>query len=141
VATDVSQAALAVAAANVARYGVHNVELCLGEGYAAVGAGRFDLIVSNPPYVADGDPHLRQGDLRFEPRGALAAGPDGLRVLRAIVQDAPSYLNAGGSILLEHGFDQAEAVQGLLVAAGLTQVSSWRDLAGIARVAGARKLN
>jgi release factor glutamine methyltransferase len=141
VATDVSQAALEVAATNVARHGAHNVELRLGEGYAAARAERFDLIVSNPPYVAEGDSHLRQGDLRFEPRVALVAGPDGLGVLRAFVQDAPSHLSAGGSILLEHGFDQGQAVQGLLAAAGFTQVSSWRDLAGMRRVAGARKLN
>jgi release factor glutamine methyltransferase len=140
VATDVSQAALEVAAVNVTRHEARNVELRSGQGYAAVGAERFDLIVSNPPYVADGDPHLRRGDLRFEPRLALAAGPDGLAVLRAVVQDAPSHLNRDGWILLEHGFGQGQAVQRLLGAAGLTQVSGWPDLAGLVRAAGARKL-
>ena len=95
---------------------------------------RYDLIISNPPYIADNDPHLQQGDLRFEPLSALVSGPDGLDDLRLIIAQAPSYLSANGWLLLEHGFDQAGAVRELLQQAGFVDVSSQRDLSGHERI-------
>jgi len=97
---------------------------------------RFDLIVSNPPYIASDDPHLEQGDLRFEPRGALTDDADGLSAIRVIVQRAPFLLAPGGALWLEHGYDQAEAVRALLTERGLTEVRSATDLAGIERISG-----
>ncbi|MDD3528301.1 MAG: peptide chain release factor N(5)-glutamine methyltransferase, partial [Gallionellaceae bacterium] len=102
-------------------------------------AGRvFDLIVSNPPYVPEADPHLAEGDVRFEPRTALAAGAEGLDAIRAIVAQAPAHLADGGWLLLEHGYDQGEAVPALLRGAGYAEVFMERDLAGLARVSGGR---
>jgi release factor glutamine methyltransferase len=98
---------------------------------------RFDAIVSNPPYIACGDPHLSQGDLRFEPRGALTDEADGLSAIRKIVAGAPVRLAANGVLWIEHGYDQAEAVRALLTAQGLARVHSQRDLAGIERISGA----
>jgi release factor glutamine methyltransferase len=100
---------------------------------------RFDVIVSNPPYIASGDPHLSEGDLRFEPRGALTDEADGLSAIRAIVAGAPARLAVGGALWIEHGYDQAEAVRGLLSAQGFAQVCSERDLAGIERISGGRR--
>ncbi|WP_321949165.1 peptide chain release factor N(5)-glutamine methyltransferase [Paraburkholderia sp. J10-1] len=99
---------------------------------------RFEAIVSNPPYIASGDPHLEQGDLRFEPRGALTDEADGLTALRAIVAGAPARLAPGGVLWMEHGYDQAAAVRALLESAGFTDVRSERDLAGIERISGGR---
>lgn len=128
-AVDRSADALAVAAANAQRLGlqVHFRQASWLEG-AATG---FDLIVSNPPYIAQADPHL--ASLVHEPLSALAAGADGLDDLRTIVRQAPAHLATGGWLLLEHGWDQAGAVRGLLEAAGFAQVGSRRDLAGIER--------
>jgi release factor glutamine methyltransferase len=98
----------------------------------------FDLVVANPPYVASGDRHLAEGDLRFEPKQALVAGADGLGALRTIVAGAAAHLRPGGWLLVEHGHGQAAAVRALLVAAGLVDPLARRDLAGILRVAGAR---
>ena len=135
-ATDASAAALDVAAANARRLGAR-VEFCCGDWYQALPADRvFDLIVSNPPYIARGDAHLGQGDLRFEPQAALTDGADGLRALAAIVAGAPARLAPGGQLWMEHGWDQAQAVRGLLAAAGFGGVASLRDLAGIERVSG-----
>ena len=103
-------------------------------------ARRFDLIVSNPPYIAANDHHLQQGDLRFEPPQALAAGPDGLDDLRIIIGGAPTHLNPGGWLLLEHGYDQEAPVQALLRDAGFAEVFTRRDLAGQPRVSGGRWL-
>ncbi|MFM0116467.1 peptide chain release factor N(5)-glutamine methyltransferase [Paraburkholderia nemoris] len=99
---------------------------------------RFDVIVSNPPYIASGDPHLSEGDLRFEPRGALTDEADGLSAIRKIVAGAPTRLTANGVLWLEHGYDQAEAVRALLTAQGFMQVRSEHDLAGIERISGGR---
>ncbi|MBE7939808.1 MULTISPECIES: peptide chain release factor N(5)-glutamine methyltransferase [Ramlibacter] len=134
-AVDASADALAVAAANAQRLGLR---LALRQADWLQGAGRFGFILSNPPYIAQGDPHLP--DLRFEPPGALVAGPDGLDDLRRLVQDAPDHLEAGGWLLLEHGHDQAAAVCSLLAARGFLQVQSRHDLAGIARCSGGRWL-
>lgn len=123
------------------------VTLLQGDWYAALdgapGNGRgeqgFHLIVSNPPYIADRDPHLSIGDLRFEPPNALTDGFDGLSALRTIVRGAPYHLQPGGWLLMEHGYDQAESVRTLLAENGFTDVESWRDLAGIERVTGGRR--
>jgi release factor glutamine methyltransferase len=134
-ATDASADALAVARANADRLHL-SVDFHLGHWLAAVPAQRFDLIASNPPYIAEGDPHLAALD--HEPGSALTAGPDGLDDIRALVTTAPAALNAGGWLLLEHGHDQAGAVRTLLQAAGFTQVGSRTDLAGIERCSGGR---
>ena len=137
-ATDKSQAAIQVARSNAADLGAR-VEFLQGEWYAPVAGRRFDLIVSNPPYVAQGDPHLTQGDLRFEPAQALTDGSaDGLGSIREIVAGARDHLNPGGFVLIEHGYDQAPAVAALLAKAGFTDLISAPDLAGIPRVAGGR---
>ncbi|MDX1376172.1 MAG: peptide chain release factor N(5)-glutamine methyltransferase [Burkholderiales bacterium] len=135
VGVEASAAALAVARGNAARLGL-DLEWRCGEWFAAVPGGRFDLIVSNPPYVAQGDPHLGEGDLRFEPQAALVGGADGLDAIRLIARAASAHLAPGGWIFLEHGFDQAEAVRACLSAAELQAVETWRDLAGHPRVSG-----
>lgn len=134
-AVEVSPAALAVARDNAARLGAHNVELRAGSWFEPVAeTERFALIVSNPPYIADKDPHLGQGDLRFEPSGALASGVDGLDDIRLIVAGATRHLLPGGWLLFEHGYDQAAQCRDLLWAAGFEAVDSVADLAGIERV-------
>jgi release factor glutamine methyltransferase len=134
-ALDASAAALALARGNAARNGVQ-VDFVQSDWYAALSLSprRFDMIVSNPPYIVAGDRHLSEGDLRFEPVDALTDHADGLSALRAIVAGAPGFLNQGGWLLMEHGYDQAQAVRALLQ--GWNQVQSWRDLAGIERASG-----
>lgn len=132
-ATDASAGALAVARANADRLGLA-VDFHAGHWLSAVPGQRFDLIVSNPPYIAEGDPHL--GALGHEPGSALTAGADGLDDIRILVSTAPQALNPGGWLLLEHGHDQAPAVRALLQAAGFEQVGSRTDLAGIGRCSG-----
>lgn len=132
-ATDASAGALAVARANADRLGL-TVDFHAGHWLSAVPGQRFDLIVSNPPYIADGDPHLNA--LGHEPGSALTAGADGLDDLRAIVAGAPQALHPGGWLLLEHGHDQASAVCALLQTAGFEQTGSRTDLAGIGRCSG-----
>ena len=134
-AVDRSAGALEVARANAARL---RLPVRFRQASWLDGAGRYDLVASNPPYVAAGDPHLPA--LRHEPVTALASGPDGLDDLRAIVAAAPAHLVPGGWLLLEHGWDQAEAVRGLLQDAGFVQVRSRPDLAGIPRCSGGRRL-
>ncbi|MFC5552195.1 peptide chain release factor N(5)-glutamine methyltransferase [Massilia aerilata] len=137
-ALDVSEAALAVARRNAAGNGAH-VRFLQSDWFSALAPGEtFQLIASNPPYIAAGDEHLSQGDLRFEPSGALTDHADGLSALRSIVDGSPAHLLPGGWLLMEHGYDQAAAVRALLDAAGYTEVQSWRDLAGIERVSGGR---
>ena len=138
VGTDASAAALAVARANGQRLALANVLFVAANWYDGVAASDWDMIVSNPPYIALGDPHLTEGDLRFEPSAALASGVDGLAALRTIVAGAPARLAPGGALIVEHGYDQSEAVQALLLAAGFGGITVRRDLAGIARVAGGR---
>ena len=135
-ACDNSAAALNVARENAQRLGIANVAFMQSDWYGALAVQRFNLIVSNPPYVAATDPHLAQGDLRFEPSSALASGDDGLRDIRHIVAHARTHLEPSGWLLLEHGHDQAAQVRQLLQQAGLVEVFSARDLAGIARVSG-----
>jgi release factor glutamine methyltransferase len=138
-AVDSSSPALALARENAAALSVE-AEFLQSDWFAALGGRRFDLIVANPPYVAADDPHLRQGDLRFEPRPALAAGADGLAELRRIVGAAPKHLRPGGWLLLEHGYDQAEACRNLLRNAGFGEPVFRADIAGLPRIAGGRLL-
>jgi len=139
-AADVSPAALAVARDNAARLGAH-VEFFESDWFAALPSTCFDLIVANPPYVTAGDPHLSEGDLRFEPQGALTDHADGLAALRHIIAHAPARLSQHGWLFCEHGYDQGDAVKGLLLAAGFTELEQHRDLAGIVRCSGARITN
>lgn len=134
-ATDASADALVVAQANAQRLALP-VRFAQGAWLAAVPGERFDVIASNPPYMAQGDAHLAA--LTHEPTTALTAGPDGLADIRQIVAQAPAALPPGGWLLLEHGHDQAAAARALLKAAGFDQVSSRNDLAGIARCSGGR---
>jgi len=138
VAVDASIDALTVARENVQRLGIGNAVFAQSDWYAALHAQRFDLIVSNPPYVALDDPHLIRGDLRFEPASALASGNDGLKDIRHIAAHAREHLQAGGWLLLEHGYNQASQVRELLRQADFRDVFSERDLAGIERVSGGR---
>jgi release factor glutamine methyltransferase len=133
-AIDADPRTLRVAQKNAARLGLAQVEFLLGNWFSAVRDERYDVIVSNPPYIADDDPHLAQGDLRFEPRSALASGPDGLAALREIAGEAPHHLRAGGSVLLEHGFDQGGAVRALLATSGFAAVTTHVDMEGRDRV-------
>ncbi len=128
-ATDICQAALAIAEENARN---HEASICFiqSEWFSALPGQRFDMIVSNPPYIADQDPHLQQGDVRFEPAQALVAGPDGLDAYRAILASASDYLNAEGWLILEHGYNQAEAVQQLLESYNFQNISSLQDMAG-----------
>lgn len=127
-ATDMSPQALAVAADNARRHELANVRFQQGSWHAALGQERFDLIATNPPYIAADDPHLAQGDLRFEPASALASGADGLDDIRVIVAGAPAHLIAGGWLLIEHGWDQGPAIRALLEPAGFVEVSTAVDL-------------
>jgi len=136
VGSDVSAAALTVARWNAERLGAR-IEFVESNWYERVD-GRFDLIVANPPYVAEGDAHLAEGDLRFEPKAALASGADGLSAIRRIVAEAPAHLRADGWLLFEHGYDQAQTVAEILTVAGFADIEQHRDLAGIIRVSGGR---
>lgn len=137
-AVDRSPAALAVAEGNARRLGLA-VRFVLSDWFSALAGERFHLIAGNPPYVAEGDPHLEGDGLPFEPRGALTdgvAGGDGGACLRAIVAAALAHLHPGGWLLLEHGYDQGPLCRDLLAAAGFAQVATWTDLAGLDRVSG-----
>ncbi len=137
-ATDTSAAALDVARDNARRLLLANVEFLQSDWFASVppvwrGAA-FDLVASNPPYVVAGNPHLVLGDLRFEPAAALSPGGDGLAAIRRIVAGASGHLVAGGTLVVEHGYDQADAVAALFKASGFVDIVAARDLAGIPRV-------
>jgi len=139
-AIDASEGALDCAQENAEALGCDSVLFALSDWYAAIEGWRFDAIVANPPYVAQADPHLALGDLRFEPRQALTDdSEDGLESIRAIVAGAGAHLNPGGWLLLEHGYDQAEACRALFAAHGYTDFAAIADLAGIARVAAGRR--
>ncbi len=141
-ATDVSSDALDVARDNARGLGLVNVEFARSDWYESVAhswrGGAFDLIVSNPPYVAGADPHLREGDVRFEPERSLSPGGDGLGAIKRIVAGARERLAPGGSLAVEHGFDQSDAVQALFAAAGFGAIVPGRDLAGIPRIVAGR---
>ncbi len=135
-ASDASAAALDVARGNAHRLGIGNVEFAQGDWCAALGSRRFDVIVSNPPYIADRDTHLGEGDLRFEPIAALASGSDGLDAIRRIVDAAPAHLRAGGWLLFEHGYDQGERARRALLESGYGDVFTARDTQQLERVSG-----
>ena len=136
VAVDISRAALEVAQLNMQQFGLDNVRLLHSNWFSALQEERFDIIVSNPPYIAASDAHLSQGDVRYEPRSALASGAEGLDDIRSICAAAKPHLNVDGWLLFEHGYDQAVHVRALLQQAGFNSVFSARDLAGIERVSG-----
>ena len=138
VGTDRSRAAVAVARANAVRLGTGNVSFAVSDACAALAPHRWSVIVSNPPYVAESDPHLATGDVRFEPREALVAGPMGLNMLETLAQQAPARLARGGWLAMEHGREQGPAVRELLSRAGLGAVETIQDLAGNERVTVAR---
>ena len=138
-ACDISPTALAVAKHNAENHQQH-IQFYQSDWYANIPKHTFDIIVSNPPYIAETDPHLRQGDLRFEPSNALASGIDGLTSLRTIIQDSGSYLSANGYLILEHGYDQAPAVQTLLKSHSYQNIQTYTDLAGQPRVTLGQKI-
>ena len=133
-AVDRVEEAVALAERNRQRLGLGNVQVLASHWFSNLAGQQFDLILSNPPYIAAEDPHLVAGDVRFEPSSALVAGADGLDDLRAIVSQAPMYLLPGGWLLLEHGYDQAVAVRALLAAQGFIEIASRRDLGGHERI-------
>lgn len=139
VALDVSAGALDIARANARELGLRNLEFRQGDWLQPLAGERFDLIVSNPPYIADADPHLDA--LRYEPEPALSSGVDGLDAIRIIAGAAPAHLCSGGWLLLEHGWDQGDAVRGLLQAAGFSNVETHRDLEHRDRVTLGRRTN
>ena len=143
-ATDQSLEALAIANINAEQLGLSDrVQFTQGDWYAALEdeyfSTQFDIILSNPPYIAAGDTHLNEGDLRFEPASALTDGAGGLSCLKAIISQVGPYLKLGGLVAVEHGFDQSEAVVNLMKAAQLKQIQVHRDLAGHCRAASGRK--
>ena len=140
VATDVSEAALALARRNARDHGVE-IAFVLSDWFDALGPEQFDLIASNPPYVAAGDAHLERGDVRFEPRLALVGGEGGLDCIRKIAADARTRLRAGGWLLLEHGYDQKDRCVELLLELGYAEVGDFQDLAGWPRVCAGRWLD
>ena len=137
-AVDTSAGALRCAQANADTLGLENLTLKKSYWFSALGSQRFGLVVSNPPYVADGDPHLSRGDLRFEPRAALVAGADGLGDIRHLVDAAPDFLQQGGQLLIEHGYDQGDVVRMLLADRGFSVVETRQDLSGLDRISGGR---
>lgn len=138
-ATDLSSQALVTARDNAGRLGCNNLRFAHGNWFAAVGGqNRFDLIVSNPPYIAEQDPHLRQGDLRFEPAMALSSGPEGLDALRQIAEGARAHLKPGARLMLEHGYDQAQLLGGILDNLGYCDIAHHHDLQGHLRATVAR---
>jgi len=137
-ATDLYAETLAVARYNAARLQVANVEFLQGDWFEPVAGRRFDLVVSNPPYVAPGDPHLQEDGLPFEPQDALVGGDDGLQCIRQLAAGAPAHLRPGGSLWLEHGNRQGESVADILREAGFKVVCTVQDLAGNPRATGGR---
>ena len=137
-ALDASQAALDIAIENAQNLNINNVKFLLSDWFSALNlqdnAQKFDIIVSNPPYIEAEDAHLKQGDLRFEPLSALVSGAGGLDDIRKIIAQAPNHLNPHGCLLLEHGYNQAEAVANLLKKAGFSEIETRKDLGGNSRV-------
>ncbi|WP_122690977.1 peptide chain release factor N(5)-glutamine methyltransferase [Pseudomonas viridiflava] len=120
--------AVELAERNRQRLQLDNAEVLNSHWFSALEGRQFDLIISNPPYIAETDPHLSMGDVRFEPGSALTSGPDGLDDLRTIISEAPAYLSPGGWLLLEHGYDQGPAVRELLIRHGFERIQTRRDL-------------
>jgi release factor glutamine methyltransferase len=139
IATDNSPAALQVARYNAKKFGLTNIEFHEGDWFAALADATFDMILSNPPYIRAGDPHLKQGDVRFEPATALVAGTEGFDAIRHIARHAREFLKPDGWLLFEHGWDQAEAIGDYLRQQGYRDIVCHTDLTGHTRVAGARR--
>lgn len=133
-AVDSSEPAVSLALENQQSHSISGVDVYLSDWFSAVPQAEFDLIISNPPYIDPQDEHLQQGDVRFEPLSALIAGDNGLADIDTIIEQAPGYLKPGGVLMLEHGYDQAVAVQTKLAAAGFESVTGFKDLAGNDRV-------
>ena len=137
-ALDASQAALDIAIENAQNLTIANVKFLLSDWFSALNQDnnlqKFDIIVSNPPYIEVDDAHLKQGDLRFEPLSTLVSGADGLDDIRTIISQAKNYLKPHGCLLLEHGYNQAEAVANLLKKAGFSEIETRKDLGGNSRV-------
>lgn len=133
-AVDASLAAVEMARLNATRLAAESIHFKVSDWYACINVKNFDMIVSNPPYIAETDDHLQRGDLRSEPRSALAAGGDGLKEIRRIISEAPRHLSATGWLLLEHGYEQAAECASLLLAAGFTKVGCLQDFARLDRV-------
>ena len=137
-AVDRSADAINLARANAERLGTPWIRFLVGDWYTPLGARRYDVIVANPPYIGGDEPEIDQGDLRYEPRGALIADAEGLAALRALISGAPAHLSAGGWLWLEHGHRQGEAVRRLLQSHGFGAIETRRDLADRERVTGGR---
>jgi len=137
-AIEQSTDAIAIARENIKKTGINNISLLHGNWFEPLTNQRFDLIVSNPPYIPDEDPHLQMGDVKFEPRSALASGKDGLDDIKLIVSQARKFLKPQGWLLLEHGYDQADSVAKLLTDYGFQNLAQYPDLAGHIRVSGGR---
>ncbi|HOY71279.1 MAG TPA: peptide chain release factor N(5)-glutamine methyltransferase [Methylotenera sp.] len=133
-AVDASKGALNIAQQNAQKLEISNIQFILSDWFGELNDKKFDLIVSNPPYIENADAHLRQGDLRFEPISALASGVDGLDDIRQIIGECLIYLKPQGWIMLEHGYNQAQAVTDLMASIGLTHIESIKDLGGHQRV-------
>ncbi len=138
VAADRCPTALATARRNADRHGITNVSFRAGDWYQPLAGEQFDIILSNPPYIADGDPHLQQGDLRFEPPEALTSGCDGLDAIRTLINSGRNHLDPGGWLMIEHGFDQGSAITRLLRQSGYHSIQSYPDLAGHDRITAAQ---
>jgi release factor glutamine methyltransferase len=134
IATDISNAALAVAWDNANQHDVDHIQFYLSDWFSQVPDGLFDLVISNPPYIAEGDPHLLDGDLRFEPQTALVAPDNGLKDIQTLVDQARSRLQPGGHLLIEHGYNQQQAVQNIFKNFHYGNVQTYIDLAGQPRV-------
>jgi release factor glutamine methyltransferase len=137
-AIEQSSEAMAIAQHNVRSHQLDNIKLLQGDWFSPLQAQPFDIIVSNPPYIAEHDPHLQQGDVHHEPRSALLSGKDGLDAIRAIISQAGHYLDSHGWLLLEHGHDQANAVNALFLKHGFEEICHYTDLSGHVRVSGGR---
>lgn len=136
IAVDVSVDAISIADWNAKNLRVSNVRFVISNWFSELSDEKFDLIITNPPYIAENDPHLQQGDLRFEPKLALSADRSGMNCMSHIIQTAPQHLKKDGWLLLEHGYDQAGKCKKLLEKGNFTKICSYPDLAGIMRVSG-----
>lgn len=135
-ATDFSQAALLVAQKNAEQHQAQNIRLMHSNWFESIPKQTFDLIISNPPYLAEQDPHQHRGDLRFEPKQALVSGANGLEDLTQLIQESRGYLTSGGLLLLEHGYEQGKAVMNTFLDASYENIQCWQDAAGLDRVSG-----
>lgn len=138
IATDSSELALEVAKFNAKSNQIKNISFTLSDWFSQIDTQKFDVILSNPPYIHPHDPHLTKGDLRFEPLTALASGVDGLQDLELIIKEAPKYLYRGGWLILEHGYNQAEMVKALLVKQGFASIDLYADLNHLPRCTAAQ---